>query len=137
MRGSELVRIVSLQEVDRSLESCQQREQIPVIVGQLMNSLGRDDGLRRAFLIWLSKVLFVRHRQSTGIVNDLWEDETMLAERVEEWEASLLHQSRQEGRQEGEVALLMRQLRKRFGELPPSVFDRLDGAQPTSPHAAS
>jgi hypothetical protein len=117
------------------LEHCQQRDRIPVILGQLMDSLGRDDqdSLRRAFRIWLSKVFFVRQGLGGGVVSDLWEDQAMLAERVKEWEAELLLQGRQEGRregrQEGELALLRRQLRKRFGELPPSVSARLEGAQ--------
>lgn len=114
------------------LEHCQQRDRIPVILGQLMDSLGRDDqdSLRRAFRIWLSRVFFVRQGLGGGVVSDLWEDQAMLAERVKEWEAELLLQGRQEGRQEGELALLRRQLRKRFGELPPWVSGRIAVAQP-------
>jgi predicted transposase YdaD len=96
--------------------------------------------------IWLDKVLFARFKKGTAIVNNLWEEQTMLSERLDQWEAEFLQrgrqagrqegleeglqEGRQEGRQEGEVALLMRLLRKRFGELPPSVSDRLKLAQP-------
>lgn len=122
------------------LEACRKAEQIPMRVGELMASLGSDDrdSLRRAFQIWLSKVFFPRWRQGMGIVNHLWDDQTMLAERVREWEAEWLRQGIEkglqqglaEGRQKGEAALLRRQLMKRFGELPRSVSDRLGVAQP-------
>jgi predicted transposase YdaD len=126
------------------LEKCRRPEQIAAIVSSLMTWLERTGqrSLRRAFRIWLGKVLFARFGKGTAIVNDLWEEQTMLSERLDQWEAEFLQRGRQagwqeglqkglqEGRQDGEVALLMRLLRKRFGELPPSVSDRLKLAQP-------
>lgn len=99
-----------------------------MMVGELMASLRNDDqrSLRRAFQIWLSKVLFPRLREDTEIVNDLWGDEAVLYERARQWE----REWRLQGRKEGEAALLRRQLLKRFGQLPQSVSDRLDKAQP-------
>ena len=54
----------------------------------------------------------------------------MLSERFDQWEAEFLQRGRQEGLQEGAVALLMRLMSKRFGELSPSVCERLKLAQP-------
>jgi len=122
------------------LENCQRLEQIPAIVGGLMAQLRRDGqhGLRRAFRVWLSKVLFRRLAKGKSVINDLWEEETMLSARLDEWEAEFLQRGRQagreeglqEGRQEGEAALLLRLLRRRFGEVPSSVTDRLKVAEP-------
>lgn len=50
----------------------------------------------------------------------------MLADRIEEWGEEF----KREGRQEGEATLLLRQLRKRFGELPDWVSTRLQQATP-------
>jgi hypothetical protein len=52
----------------------------------------------------------------------------MLATRAEQWQQEWLQAGRQEGRQEGEAALLLRQLARRFGDLPPWVRDRVLGA---------
>jgi len=61
----------------------------------------------------------------------------MLAERwdqwTQEWEDRGLQQGlqkgRQEGLQQGEARLLLKLLRKRFGELPPWVMERLATAE--------
>jgi flagellar biosynthesis/type III secretory pathway protein FliH len=63
-------------------------------------------------------------------MNDFGEAETMLSERFDQWEAEFLQQGRQEGVQEGKAALLRRLLQRRFGELPPSVQERLKDAPP-------
>jgi predicted transposase YdaD len=118
------------------LENCRQPEQIPAIVGDLMARLERagQHSLRRAFRLWLTRVLFARGGKGADMANELWETHTMLSERVEQWEAEFLRKGRQEGllegRQEGEAAFLMRLLQKRFGELPSSVSDRIKAAQP-------
>ena len=53
----------------------------------------------------------------------------MLAERIDEWAEEYkregLLKGRQEGHKEGEACLLLRQLRKRFGELPEWVHTRI------------
>jgi hypothetical protein len=58
----------------------------------------------------------------------------MLAERVKDWTQGWKEEGIQEGlrrgRQEGEALLLKRQLRRRFGELPPHVERRLATALP-------
>jgi len=90
-----------------------------------------QDSLRHAFAVWLDRVILARlpgGRVST--IDDLWEKQTMLAERFDEWEEELRQEGRQAGRQEGESMLLIRQLQKRFGELPDSVRAHLRNAQP-------
>ena len=68
--------------------------------------------------------------------SDLWEKQTMLSERFDEWEAQFLMEGRRQGRQEGRAegrkdgaaTLLILQLRKRFGDLPDSVRTRVSEA---------
>jgi hypothetical protein len=128
------------------LERCRRPEQVLEIVADVTAWLERagQDSLRRAFRLWLARVLFTRLGKSGAVVNDLWEEQTMLSERVQQWEAEFLRKGRQEGLQEGlqegrreglreglhegEVSLLMRLLRRRFGELPPSVAQRSSSA---------
>jgi hypothetical protein len=58
------------------------------------------------------------------VSENLLEVRTMLATRAAEWK----QQWRQEARQKGEVAILRRQLERRFGELPGWVSDRIAAA---------
>ncbi len=88
--------------------------------------------LRRAFTVWLRRVLLPRRMAGVEIpeMTDLHEVNTMLAERVQEWtrewrEEGFLageQKGRQEGRQEGQreagSALCLRLLRHRFGTVP-------------------
>jgi hypothetical protein len=106
------------------LENCFQRDEVTELVGALVRQLnGVEYGsLRRAFAIWLDRVVFARFAQDAAhFSKQLWETETMLADRVPIWEEEL----REEGRQQGEVRVLLRQLRERFGELPDSVGTHL------------
>jgi hypothetical protein len=111
------------------IENCRQRNQIEPLVRTLVEWL-RDSGqesLRRAFAVWLEKVILKRlSSESVSAMDDLREAQAMLSEQFDIWEEEL----RQEGRQEGEAKLLIRQLRKRFGELPDSVRARVSNAQP-------
>ncbi len=58
----------------------------------------------------------------------------MLIERMQQWEKDFelrgLEKGRLQGRQEGEMHLLLRQLRKRFGELPHAVRLHVEQAEP-------
>lgn len=67
----------------------------------------------------------VRRTQGPGnpeaVPEDLQEIQAMLATRAEQWTQEWLRQGVQIGRQEGEAALLLRQLERRFGALPDSV----------------
>jgi hypothetical protein len=81
-----------------------------------------DAELRRAFLAWFGGV-FLNSRGPEEIPEALGleEFETMLAKRVAEWGREL----REEGRQEGEARLLLRQLETRFGPLDERTRSRI------------
>ena len=101
-------------------------------------------GLRRAFTIWIKRVLLPVRMPEMDIpqVADLNEVETMLAERVKEWTEQWkavgfqqgmekgMRQGMQQGAQEGEAVFLIRLLEKRFGPLGPSTVARIKAAEP-------
>ncbi|QEP42910.1 DUF4351 domain-containing protein [Ectothiorhodospiraceae bacterium BW-2] len=61
-------------------------------------------------------------------MGDLLEVKTVLAERVIEWTEEWKLQGMELGQLKGEAAVLERQLRKRFGELPDELRNRLHSA---------
>jgi predicted transposase/invertase (TIGR01784 family) len=99
-----------------------------------------QDRLQRAFTLWIKRLL--RRKAVTSniteieSINDLMEADTMLAERIESWfeEATRkgvqqgIQQGREEGREEGQAKLLTKQLKLRFGPLPPVAVERLTQA---------
>lgn len=96
----------------------------------------RHEGMRRAFSLWLKRLLRRKAAAATigdiDRIDDLLENDTMLAERIEQWfdEATQkgLVKGRTEGRLEGEAALLARQMERRFGPLPAWASARLASA---------
>lgn len=98
--------------------------------------------LKRAFGRWIYKSYIRKKRPGIPLpdINDYHEVHAVLQERVEQWNRQLIEQGRQEGRQEGlqegrqegrreaAVALLTRQLRRRFGPLPDWADARLAAA---------
>ncbi len=134
---NELAQMRNFAAVLFRLENCRQADKIPQIVATLVEWLASSaqDGLSRAFSIWLNRVVLARLSGGRVMgIDKLWERQSMLSERFDEWEAEFLRRGRQEGRaegrKEGEAALLLRQLKKRFGELPAAVDTRLRSAQP-------
>lgn len=118
------------------LEQCRERERVEPLVSDLFRKL-KDSGqesLCRAFAVWLEKVVLARLSSERMAIHNLWEKQTMLSERFDEWEAQFRLEGRQEGMREGvkagEATLLSRLLQKRFGELPEPVRTRLREAQP-------
>jgi predicted transposase/invertase (TIGR01784 family) len=114
------------------LENCLQYDRVEALVTRLVESLrgAGQDGLRRAFAVWLDKVILARlSREGVVTANELWEKQTMLSERFDVWEEELRQAGRQEGRQEGESMLLLRLLKKRFGDVPDTVLGRLHAAK--------
>lgn len=87
--------------------------------------------LRRAFNVWLKRVLLTARLPGVGHheFEDILEDGTMLAERViewtQKWKAEGWQEGRQEGQQEGKTELLQKQLERRFGPLPAWALIRL------------
>lgn len=97
-------------------------------VHRLRQSVPPAEGsLRRAFETWLQKIILPRFGLSREEAsNDLTLEgiETMLADSIERWNREI----REEGRQEGEARLLLRQLRLRFGPLEPGIEERVRSA---------
>jgi predicted transposase YdaD len=117
------------------IEGCRQRELMRQLVGTLREWLQDSelDNLGRAFAVWLGKVVFKRLSDERAcITNELWEKPAMLSETVDQWEKELREEGwqkgRQEGRQEGAHELMVLLLRKRFGELPEPIRERLRNA---------
>ncbi|MEJ1965382.1 MAG: Rpn family recombination-promoting nuclease/putative transposase [Gammaproteobacteria bacterium] len=105
------------------LENCREAQRLNELMSTLVEALKGPEqtSLRRAFAVWLSRVIFARLPGGRSS-NDQWEKRTMLEERVLEWEQQFLR--------EGEARLLARLLQKRFGDLPGPVRARLDEAPP-------
>jgi predicted transposase YdaD len=95
--------------------------------------------LRRAFTVWLKKVLLPARLPGVELpeLADLNEVNTMLAERVMEWTRQWkaqgmqegiekgIEKGREEGRKSGEIALLRKMLELKYGPLPPWVDDQI------------
>ncbi len=95
-----------------------------------------EDSLRRAFEIWLRKVILPRFgwaEEEASAALTLEELETMLAESIDRWNLEIREEGRKEGRQEGrkegrkegESLLLLRQLRLKFGPLDSATEERV------------
>lgn len=117
------------------IESCRRYELMPQLLSTLLEWLqGPElDSLRRAFAVWLGKVVVKRLPRGEAVIgHELWEKTAMLSEQFDVWEREFLDkgrcEGRQEGRQEGLHDLLARLLRKRFGDLPQPVCRRLRSA---------
>jgi predicted transposase/invertase (TIGR01784 family) len=101
-------------------------------VAQALESLiewlkeSEQENLRRAFAVWFKRVFLPARVPGAEVpeLHDLQEVKTMLAERVVEW----TRQWKEEGRQEGEAALLERLLLRRYGTLPNWAEERLKTA---------
>ena len=111
------------------LEKSRQPQDMGAVVGALVDWLKAPEqtGLRRAFTVWITRVLLRGRMPGVNIpeMNELHEVQTMLAERVIEWTEEWKEQGLQQGLQQGELLLLKRQLTRRFGVLPPWVEARL------------
>jgi len=91
-----------------------------------------EDSLRHAFEALLGGVVLPRLGLSPDEIParmSLEEVETMLAERIDEWNRKLAEESLQKGRTEGEAQALVRLLEKKFGALPRGVQERITRAE--------
>jgi hypothetical protein len=83
--------------------------------------------LRRSFAIWVQRVL-LRERlagQTFPELNELYEVRDMLSEGVKSWTEQWKNEGLEKGRMEGETALLLRQLSRRFGPVSESTRQRI------------
>jgi len=118
------------------LEDARAPENIQRVVGCLIEWLAGPEnaGLRRAFVVWLKRVLLPARLPGIEIpnLNELQEINDMLAERVmtwtEQWKQQGVKEGVKQGVQEGETKLLRRLLVRRFGSLPSWVEQRLEQA---------
>jgi hypothetical protein len=110
------------------LENSRTYAEIDAVIGVLIEwlSSAEHQSLRRAFAVWVSRVILARvSGVPTPRVYDLQEMRPMLAERIEEWAEEFKREGLLRGHQEGEACVVLRQLRKRFGELPTWVHTRV------------
>jgi hypothetical protein len=149
--SSELASLRNLVAALFRLENGRTRAEIDDVLRTLIEWLQnpQQHGLRRAFSVWLGKVILGRLPSGAVThVDDLQEMRAMLADRIQEWAEESKRQGHQEGlqagrqaglqegrqeglqagRQEGEARLLLRQLAGRFGDLPQWVQERVQQA---------
>jgi hypothetical protein len=127
------------------LENSQAPEELQTMVKTLAQWLYAPEqaSLRRAFTVWLKKVLLPARLPGVELpeLTDLNEVNTMLAERVMEWTRQWKAQGMQEGiekgiekgreeglvegRKSGEAALLRKMLELKYGPLPPWALDKI------------
>jgi hypothetical protein len=118
------------------LENSRDPESMRQVVATLIEWLSepQQEGLRRAFTVWLKRVLLPGRVPGIAIpeVQDLQEVESMLADRVKEWTEQWKREGRAEGRAEGRTeggaTMLLRQLELKFGPLPTEFRARIEAA---------
>jgi len=118
------------------LENSRTPQDIERVLGALVDWLQapQQASLRRAFTVWLKRVLLPGRMSGVDFsnLNELQEVKSMLAERVIEWTETWKEQGLEEGRRQGivkgEAALLQRLLERRFGPLDEAQRQRLQAA---------
>jgi hypothetical protein len=117
------------------LENSSTHADLDAALGSLTEwlSSAEHQELRRAFAVWIGKVILARFPgMETTKLDELQEIRAEVAERFHAWGEQLKREGHEKGLtrgyQEGEAHLLLRQLRKRFGDLPASVTARVTSA---------
>jgi hypothetical protein len=115
------------------LENCREPAEIERVLEGLVTWLRapEEESLRRAFTVWLTRVLLPARLPKVPIpaVHDLVEIQTMLAERVvewtQQWKEAGLREGRREGLQQGQLqeaqAMVLEAVRVRFGKVPRDI----------------
>ncbi len=126
------------------LERSHTRTSLRRVIGDLVKAVkGPDEGgLRRAFVVWLQRVLLPgKGEEDIPELVDLEDFRAMLIERVEEWNRELeargekkglkkgLREGRKEGLEEGRRELLLRLLETKFGEVDAHTRARVHAAR--------
>lgn len=132
------------------LERCREPEEIRAVVARLLEWLPAPEAreLRRAFATWLRRVLLPERmpEATVAVVADLAEVKTMLEQNMIAWRQRVMREADeirrkglqegrqarrkglQQGLQQGQAALLLRQLDTRFGKLSSEVRSRVEAA---------
>jgi len=84
--------------------------------------------IRRMLAIWIRATLMKKPNYGILLneVNDLDEVRVMLSDKLEEWAKEYIA----EGRQEGEMLALQKQLSRKFGAIPVSITEKIAKASP-------
>ena len=128
--GDDLARRETLPALLFRLENSPDPEQVVVLADALLAWFGRFPGfeaLRPVFAELLGGLMGPLAPEMR-VPEELLEVRNMLATRAEGWKRQWLLEGEQKGRQEGEAALLLRQLERRFGALPGWARDRIASA---------
>jgi hypothetical protein len=92
-------------------------------------SSAEHQSVRRAFGVWIGKVILARFPgMEMRKLDELQEIRAEIAERYRVWGEQIKREGLMQGHQEGEAHVLLRLLRKRFGELPEGLTVRVNGA---------
>ena len=113
------------------MENSQSSKQFEDALASLIEWTKRPehDNLRRAFTIWIKRVLFPRKMPGKEIPNlDNLNEVRAMLERVDDWTIGARQLGRQEGRQEGEAITLRRLMTKKFGSVPKDAEERIEKA---------
>ena len=118
------------------LEHHRSSEEVAALLERLLKWLEGPEqaGLRRSYLVWLRRRLPRWFPGETfPEMHDLQEAYEMITNRFEEWKERQrlvgVRQGVEQGRLDGERALVLRLIQRRFGEVPPSVHKRLQSAR--------
>lgn len=105
------------------LGRCWEIGQLKRLVSELVAQLDTEDSesLGRAFAVWVRNLVRARIKSDeVSTMEELLEAQRMLFDALDEWQAR--------SHREGETAMLIRLLRKRFGEVPEPLKARLASA---------
>ena len=132
----ELAGMANLAAVVFRLEKCETPDEVRQ-AGAVLREWCDDLARRKSTLRIVRWVLhFFRKRRGgeklTEELSEIRDCEAMLEERIKEWEKELVEKGVKEGIEKGiergEAELLLRQLERKFGEVPPDYRERIDDA---------
>jgi predicted transposase/invertase (TIGR01784 family) len=128
--------IARLVQIERTLDPMQLAPLVEKLAHQL--KAPQNTGLRRAFAVWINRVVLRRFNPRGDLpeTQDLPEVQHMIGERIDIWREQLIQQGMQqgmlegklEGKLEGQAQLLRRFLIRRFGLLPAGVETQIGAA---------
>jgi predicted transposase/invertase (TIGR01784 family) len=109
------------------LEKSSGPEEIKRVVDALVDWLQAPEQseLKSTFSAWVSQLMAKAEGSQIPVTTNLEEVQSMLAERVKEWPYEWKEEGRKEGLKEGR-AVLVRELERRFGPLPPEARQCLE-----------